>query len=556
MDAKFKSPIPGTGPPEIGPLLKSAWLEAKHMSNVVNGAKNLMNALKKGGPPDLINDVKKQLKDLLNTNVPKPKGGLGLEIPNLEALKDLVPEDELPTESVPTPTSAPFTTLPTSGGRTSLQASTALQSTLSTSLASTQQSATASTTTSSSSSSSSSSHTPTAAAQDYFIMTKFGTDYDTFLNFTTDLDNNSGDISERSEFPEVEWPFYYTYMNETKAKELMDSTKYPFIEGVFVNDPGTGDGEIDMKGVIPLGDKAGHLRVERAAEEGNYPPNPDLIERRWEPSRVTSPINHLSMISQALPGNIPNSYIFDPSLGRGSTIYVVDSGFTPTLVTGGEFDMSRIQQYVVPNKFSLRGISTSLHAPEDMTDRYKSQDAVGHGTFVGSIAAGLMSGVASNADLFFIKVFNQMKNPNYKPPIPGEEPVPEFGGAGGLRMGAVIDSFRIIMNDVRKRDLKGKAVVNLSIGIREGSKHFRGISSIMKEFIQRCDDLGIAIVVAAGNSGNPNLNAGQKLVPLHKDAMTMHGTDDNAVRSLESIPQPTGYLGTKSCRLANYSRWN
>ncbi|KAF2497428.1 hypothetical protein BU16DRAFT_605836 [Lophium mytilinum] len=75
--------------------------------------------------------------------------------------------------------------------------------------------------------------TPSAALGRYWIMAKFGTDYDVFLNFTSNLDNTSGILTPRSDFPEIEKPFYITSMSAATAEELQNNPKYPFISAVM-----------------------------------------------------------------------------------------------------------------------------------------------------------------------------------------------------------------------------------------------------------------------------------------------------------------------------------
>jgi hypothetical protein len=105
------------------------------------------------------------------------------------------------------------------------------------------------------------------------------------------------------------------------------------------------------------------------------------------------------------PTQLPN-YVFEPSLGKGQTIYVLDSGYRKT---HQEFDASdrEVRDFVVPNRHTLAGLDLrdDQKGPEDMTD------INGHGTMVASIAAGYISGVASKANLVVVKMRNSAKNP-------------------------------------------------------------------------------------------------------------------------------------------------
>jgi subtilisin family serine protease len=155
------------------------------------------------------------------------------------------------------------------------------------------------------------------------------------------------------------------------------------------------------------------------------------------------------------PAQLPN-YVFEPSLGQGQTIYVLDSGYRKS---HQEFDASEreVRDFVVPNRHTLAGIplSDDQKGPEDMTD------INGHGTMVASVAAGYVSGVASKANLVVVKMRNSAKNPN-KPSNPNLLP-------RGVMDSALEFAFAWTIDDIRRQKLQNtdpnaRYIINLSYG--------------------------------------------------------------------------------------------
>lgn len=136
--------------------------------------------------------------------------------------------------------------------------------------------------------------------------------------------------------------------------------------------------------------------------------------------------------------------------GSGVNIYIVDSGIFPNV------DISERIDY-------KRGV--------DMTPEIQRMhlDCLGHGTHVASIAAGKISGVAKNATLISVKVFDC---------------------EGKASMSVIIRSIEWIKNQLRPNE---KCVINMSL---EGPSSY-GLINIIKSINSKC-----IVVVAAGNGGN------------------------------------------------------
>ncbi|KAH6860364.1 tri m 2 allergen [Alternaria sp. MG1] len=190
------------------------------------------------------------------------------------------------------------------------------------------------------------------------------------------------------------------------------------------------------------------------------------------------------------PAQLPN-YVFEPSLGQGQTIYVLDTGYRKS---HQEFDASEreVRDFVVPNRHTLAlgSLSDDQKGPEDMTD------INGHGTMVASIVAGYISGVASKANLVVVKMRNWAKNPQNPE---SDKLVPRGVTDSGLEF-ALSWTFKDIEQQRRQNtDPNAKYVINLSYGwIKEIAQ---GKINIMERALRKCKDKDITLVIAAGNEG-------------------------------------------------------
>lgn len=158
--------------------------------------------------------------------------------------------------------------------------------------------------------SASSTSTASATPSPYIIGTKEGTPLSTFQNFIKTLpDGGQGDIIA---YPNVRWQTYISSLTAAQAQEI---SSLSFVLAAL-DLAAVGFGEAD--GALP--DLSKKLRKRDP---------PDF----WE--RVDSD-DHLRIISagkqdtiDAAGGSLPD-YFFDASLGRGATIYIIDSGYRLT----------------------------------------------------------------------------------------------------------------------------------------------------------------------------------------------------------------------------------
>ncbi|WQF76362.1 Putative peptidase S8/S53 domain, peptidase S8, subtilisin, Ser-active [Colletotrichum destructivum] len=206
---------------------------------------------------------------------------------------------------------------------------------------------------------------------------------------------------------------------------------------------------------------------------------PSLTPRQESPkdqsgsplTNVRNPVNvrlqsvaptELKVISQP-PGSVRAAdlpgFAYASEAGRGVTIYVIDTG-------------ANAQN---PEWKGMTGSKRFMYLPEaeeTMTDGHKS----GHGSCVSSKATGSLFGTAKNADIVMLKV-------------PKELPWTS------ATLAALVD----ISDDVERKGIKGKAVVNISLGQRFPMKEESTVEAYKHLLIilMRKD---IVVVTASGNS--------------------------------------------------------
>ncbi|KXH68851.1 subtilase [Colletotrichum salicis] len=147
-------------------------------------------------------------------------------------------------------------------------------------------------------------------------------------------------------------------------------------------------------------------------------------------------------------------YVFDQTGGDGITAYIVDTGI---LTTHSEF-----QGRATFGANFINSVDT---------------DENGHGSHVAGTIGGQTFGVAKNVNLVGVKVLD--------------------GDGAGSNSG-VLDGMQFVIDDVAKKNLTGKAVMNMSLG---GSA-----SAAVNRAIQALNNAGIVPVVAAGNENQDAAN--------------------------------------------------
>ena len=154
------------------------------------------------------------------------------------------------------------------------------------------------------SSTSSSSAAPTL----YVFGTKTGTNPSVFQSYIKTLpDGGQGDIIQ---YPNVPWQSYLTNLT---AQQALDVAKQSFVEYISTI---TEDNATDYGAVRNLGQNL----QERVAPSLNLDERQDSdMHLRLISTKNQQDINNI--MGAALP-----NYLFDPSLGQGQTIYIIDTG--------------------------------------------------------------------------------------------------------------------------------------------------------------------------------------------------------------------------------------
>ncbi|TDZ17918.1 Alkaline protease 1 [Colletotrichum orbiculare MAFF 240422] len=176
----------------------------------------------------------------------------------------------------------------------------------------------------------------------------------------------------------------------------------------------------------------------------------------------------LVRLSHAAAGEA--GYVFDQSGGDGITAYVVDTGI---LTSHSEFEGRATMGANFVNNVDT--------------------DENGHGSHVAGTIGGRTFGVSKSVNLVGVKVLD--------------------GDGAGSNSG-VLEGMQFIIDDVQKKNLTGKAVMNMSLG---GSA-----SQAVNRAIQALNNAGVVPVVAAGNENQDAANTSPASAP---NAITVGAID-------------------------------
>lgn len=139
--------------------------------------------------------------------------------------------------------------------------------------------------------------------------------------------------------------------------------------------------------------------------------------------------------------------MYDSSAGEDTFIYVLDTG-------------------ILLDHVDFEGRAEVGFAGGDETDQY-------HGTFVGSVAGGVVHGVAKKATIIDVQVM----------------------GSSGGSAATIVKGLEWAVDDVLAKNRVGKAVFNLSLGTPSPP-------GALNDAVQAAINEGIIVVIAAGNSND------------------------------------------------------
>ncbi|KAF2147602.1 subtilisin-like protein [Myriangium duriaei CBS 260.36] len=173
-------------------------------------------------------------------------------------------------------------------------------------------------------------------------------------------------------------------------------------------------------------------------------------------------------------------YYHDPSLGAGTTAYILDSGLT---LSHPEFEGRA--------SFGYNAL------PTRRPDR-SPIDSLGHGTHTAGLIGGKTYGVASQARLVAVKVVD---------------------AAGGADLARLLDGLQWALRDIVGKKLQGKAVVHVSPHIRSGSAWDQALAAAWAQ--------GVSVVVPAGDSGR---DGSGKMAGVARGALVVAAADGRRER--------------------------
>ncbi|KAI1052838.1 hypothetical protein LB506_010144 [Fusarium annulatum] len=209
-------------------------------------------------------------------------------------------------------------------------------------------------------------------------------------------------------------------------------------------------------------------------------PSSGLITKRGLTSQASAPWG-LARISQVYSEKgVDARYNYDSTAGSGSTVYILDSGIRTT-----------------HKEFGGRALwGTNFVSGSPDTDEF------GHGTHVAGTVGGKTYGVAKGCRMYAVKVIDK---------------------DGLSSMSTILQGLQWAVNHAKSRGITKKSIINASLG--------GPYTKIGNDAVKAATDLGITIVVAAGNDGTDAANYSPASAP---SAITVGAIDSTSYRTLWS----------------------
>ncbi|KAG2010560.1 serine protease, variant 2 [Coprinopsis cinerea AmutBmut pab1-1] len=206
--------------------------------------------------------------------------------------------------------------------------------------------------------------------------------------------------------------------------------------------------------------------VESISEDGIFSIN-DLVTQTnatWGLGRLSS----VDKVPSFGTGATNYSYIYEDAAGRGTDIYILDTGIRAT-----------------HQDFGGRARFAATFGP------YRAVDGHGHGTHVAAIAAGSQFGTAKLANVLGVKVLND---------------------TGSGRLADIVSGLNYVLTSARSS--RRPSIASLSFG--------GGATSALDNAVVSLINSGVHVVVAAGNSNTNASNVSPARVPA---AITVGAVD-------------------------------
>ncbi|CAN9285738.1 unnamed protein product [Alternaria alternata] len=448
--------------------------------------------------PNLPADVQSKLKSTA-ADFTKDDGPLAQCKAAMEAFRDFPWEEaEVPSQTVDPDTTekATNTALLQSTQGTSTAQTTSVKSSIA--ISSTAMSASSTVTSSQTSSSSSETPTPTPdATKRYGIISEYGTSWDTFKQFITELDGGNGYLAK---LDSTRQQIYIAKLNASQVSEIKE--RYDFIGSVLPYEfDETIDHSIDEFRAIGQS-RSLHTDLGKPPAPKSFmgwsaaslDPIPHLIPRALLPSNPDAPWWKKMLSAPPRDIDVADSgpqfdppYLADASLGKGVTIYVLDDGFDTDNVDLQAGTRS-VNTIVTPNELTSFPVIPYDPAYPDRTmpERIQGGD---HGTMMATIAAEVERGISPKADLCLVKTKNTMKS-KFDPNVSYTLPITT------LALAWFIDAVIKDIEDRTSQDPGARSVINMSWGIQEPGKsddEIERITKIFENFLDFSDDTMIIV---------------------------------------------------------------
>ncbi|KAH8705522.1 hypothetical protein BGW36DRAFT_422075 [Talaromyces proteolyticus] len=333
------------------------------------------------------------------------------------------------------------------------------------------------TTTTTSSTSSSTSTVVTGSSTIYLIIPTDSASSSDRNSFQSTLEDQVGKSNvQASANDAIGVGFWRAPLNSTQVKSFSSNpvvyyvTPDKLISLDDINDPGSDNesaSDVSVRSFTP--DSRGYLAKNKKDVDNleDVPESPS-INKRASPIQQKNVPKEMVIISQAkdtILDLLPDVYQYDPAGGKGITVYVVDTGATPSH----------------PEYTNIPGTKRWLFPGFGKTPDRDQDDKWGHGTCVLSKAVGPSYGIAKNSDVVIVKLQADRKGKGFN-----------------ILTSTFMDALVEIRSDIEKRNLQGKAVINFSIRVsmESSDRSLPTIRKVLKEII----DMDVPVVMASGNN--------------------------------------------------------
>ena len=349
---------------------------------------------------------------------------------------------------------------------------------------------TSASTPSTSASSSTSTSTPTASATPYLIVPKDTANQNDKQSFQSTLAQQVGESNIQSADDGTGEAFWKAPLNTTQVRDFSSN---PIISFVAPDTTLTVDDMVDPPDPSQNNNVSSRSFTPFVHHRGSFP-----RKKRAPPTTQPNAPEELAVVSQPknqLVPMIPSEYQYDPSGGKGITVYVVDSG-------------AGTQN---PEYINIPGSKRWLFPGFGPTPDKDQDDKRNHGSCVLSKVASPTFGVAKNVDVVIVKLQASTS-----------------GGGFSILSSTLADALIEVKKDIQDNKLQGKAVINFSFGLELQDSDRN--KDWIKTMIQQIVDLDVPFTIASGNSaadGRPTVDRYPALWAGDINGLIVVGATDN-----------------------------